>query len=68
MESVDKKRSAKDINKDIKDIIIRECSCYREECLCLNFLSCVKNISKFIDNQNNDTDDSEDEDEEISAR
>ena len=26
----------------------------------LNFLSCVKNTSKFIENKNNDTDDSED--------
>ena len=43
-----------------KDVIMQKYSCDSEECLGLNFLSCVKNTSKFIKNKNNDTDDSED--------
>ena len=43
-----------------KDIIMREYLCDCEESFRLNFLSCVKNSSKFIENKNNDTDDSED--------
>ena len=39
---------------------MREYLCDFEECLCLNFLSCIKNTSKFIKNKNNDTDNSED--------
>ena len=39
-----------------KSQYLRDC----EECLCLNFLSCVNNTSKFIKNKNNDTDDPED--------
>ena len=39
---------------------MREYLCDCEECLCLNFLSCVKNTSKIIENKNNDTDDLED--------
>ena len=41
------------------DIIMQECLCDCEECLCLNLLSSVKNTSKLIENKNNDTNDSE---------
>ena len=41
-------------------VSMRKYLCNSEECLCLNFLSCVKNTSKFIKNKNNDTDDSQD--------
>ena len=40
--------------------IMQEFLCDCEDCFCLNFLSCVNNISKFIENKNNDNDDSED--------
>ena len=73
MENLDKKRSGKDeipikgcmtghlfVYTPDKDIIIREYLCDCEECLYLNFLSYVKNTSKFIRNNNNDTDDFED--------
>ena len=40
--------------------IIQEFLCDCEDCFCLSFLSCVNNISKFIENKNNDNDDSED--------
>ena len=43
-----------------KDILMREYLWECEQSLCLNFLSCVKNTSKFIENKNNDIDDSED--------
>ena len=43
-----------------KDIIMWEYLCDCEESLRLNFLSCVKNSSKLIENKNNDTDHSED--------
>ena len=43
-----------------KDIITREYSCDCDECLYLNFASCDKNTSKFIENKSNHTDDSED--------
>ena len=43
-----------------KDIVMQEYLCDCEECLCLNFLSCIKNTSKFIKNTNNDPDHSED--------
>ena len=33
-----------------KDIIIREYLCDCEECLCVNFVSCIKNTSKLIEN------------------
>ena len=72
VENLDKKRSGKDeipikscmtghlfVYTPDKDII-REYLCDCEECLYLNFLSYVKNTSKFIRNNNNDTDDSED--------
>ena len=62
VENVDKKRLAKgEINiKDCmtrhvfvytpnKDIIMLEYLSDCKECLCLNFLSCVKNTSKFIE-------------------
>ena len=39
---------------------MRKYLCDCEECLCLNFLSCVKNTSKIIENKNNDTDNLED--------
>ena len=39
---------------------MREYLCDCEEGICLNFLCCVKNTSKFIENKNNDTDDSDD--------
>ena len=42
-----------------KDFIMREYLCNCEECLCLNFLSCVKNTSKFKENKTKDTNDSE---------
>ena len=38
---------------------MREYLCDCEECLCLNFFSCVKNTSKLMENKNNDTSDSE---------
>ena len=38
---------------------MREYSCDCEECLCLTFLSCVKNKWNIIENKSNDTDDSE---------
>ena len=43
-----------------KDIIMWDYLCSHEECLCLKFLSCVKNTLKFIEIKNIDTDDSED--------
>ena len=43
-------------NKDIMQEYLCDC----DECLCLNFLSCVKNKSKFTKNKNNGIDDSED--------
>ena len=39
---------------------MQEYSCDCEKCLCLNFIPCVKSTWKFIENKNNDTDDSED--------
>ena len=42
-------------NKDI----MREYLCDCEECLSLNFFSCVKNTSRLMENKNNDTSDSE---------
>ena len=38
---------------------MRQYSCDCEECLCLTFLSCVKNKWNIIENKSNDTDDSE---------
>ena len=38
---------------------MREYSCDCEECLCLTFLSCVKNKWNIIENKSNDTDNSE---------
>ena len=43
-----------------KDIIMWLHLCDLEKCLCLSFLSYVKNTSKLIENKNNYTDDSED--------
>ena len=39
---------------------MRQYSCDYGKCLCLNFLSCVKNTLKFIQNKKNDTNDSAD--------
>ena len=73
VENLDKKQSVKGeisnkgcmaghlfIYTPYKDDIMRKYLCDCEECLYLNFLSYVKNTSKFIKNKNNDTDDSED--------
>ena len=38
-----------------KNIVMQEYLCDCEECLCLKFLSCIKNTSKFIKNKNNGT-------------
>ena len=67
MENSDQKRLAKDETPkkgcmaghlfgytSNKDIIMREYLCDCEECLSLNFVSSVKNTSKFIENKNDD--------------
>ena len=72
VENLDQKRSAKGeiptkgcmagylfVYTPNKDIIMREYLCDCEECLCLLFLSSIKNTSKFIENKNNGTDYSE---------
>ena len=71
--NLDKKRSAKDeipikccmrgnlfVYSPNKYFIMWEYLCDYDECLCLNFLPYVKNTSKFIENKNSDTDNSED--------
>ena len=73
VENLDEKRSAKGeipikgciaghlfVYTPNKDIIMREYLCGCDQRLCLNVLSCAKNTSKFIENKNNNVDDSED--------